>query len=68
MAAEYMVSGTPEFLDAPPVRGVRPQRPPGIGLEPLPTVVVDHPRLGRVRVNACDHDVAIHGPVMDSRV
>jgi hypothetical protein len=49
-------------------QGPRLARPPDIGVGPLATVLIDHPRLGRVRINACDHDVAIHGPVLDSRV
>jgi hypothetical protein len=63
-----MTSETPVWLDPPPPRGRALARPPDIGVGPLATVLIDHPRLGRVRINACDHDVAIHGPVLDSRV
>jgi len=50
-----MTSGTPAFLDPPPARGPRPPVPYAIGCEPIPVVIVDHPRLGRVTLSERDY-------------
>jgi hypothetical protein len=37
----------------------------GQGLPFCSTMVIDHPRLGRVRMNSADYDAATCGPVID---
>jgi hypothetical protein len=45
MAGERMVNDMPEFIDLPVLRP-RPRAPVGIGVGPVATVEIDHPKLG----------------------
>lgn len=60
MAGESMTNAAPIWLDEPP----KQQRAPeayGVGVAPLPTILVDHVRLGRaVRINLADFDENVH--------
>jgi hypothetical protein len=63
MAAEAMTSGTAILLD-PPTKTPLPPAPYPIGCGPIATVEINHPRLGRCRISACDYVAAEHGPLV----
>jgi hypothetical protein len=63
MAGEAMTSGTPEFVDPVRLNPLAPLPPP-IGCDPVATVEIDHPRLGRCRISQRDYVAAEHGPVV----
>ena len=60
-----MTSGEPVWADPPPPKAPRPPAPYPVGCEPIRTYLIEHVRLGQVRVSVRDY-VPEMGPILEA--